>query len=139
MKGMFCSLLAILLIASFSGCATMESGLQSSELEARMNKLETRIQKVEKGQKQIANMVVNQVSLQSKEKAMVIEKEILENPSNKDIQAALKNAGFYTGSIDGKIGPKTREAIMEFQKDSYLKVDGVVGRNTWEILSEHYN
>lgn len=51
-----------------------------------------------------------------------------------EIQTALKNAGYYQGSIDGKIGPKTKEAIMEFQKNSNLKADGKVGPRTWSKL-----
>ena len=56
---------------------------------------------------------------------------------NKEIQAALKNAGFYAGPIDGKIGPKTKEAIREFQKARGLKADGKVGLKTWAELRKH--
>ena len=55
----------------------------------------------------------------------------------KDIQTALKNAGYYTGNIDGKIGSKTGSAIEAFQKDNSLKVDGVVGQRTWNLLSKY--
>jgi murein L,D-transpeptidase YcbB/YkuD len=58
-------------------------------------------------------------------------------PPKKDIQTALKNAGFYDGALDGKIGPRTREAIKEFQRLHGLKVDGVVGRLTWKQLSPY--
>lgn len=60
------------------------------------------------------------------------------NPSEKDIQQALKNAGFYDGDIDGKIGPKTKKAIGEFQAKNNLKVDGKAGPNTWNVLKEHF-
>src|SRR3989338_661997 len=53
---------------------------------------------------------------------------------NKDIQITLKNAGYYTGAIDGKIGPKTKRAIEEFQAAKGLKVDGKVGPKTWNEL-----
>jgi len=56
---------------------------------------------------------------------------------NKDIQTALKNAGFYTGAVDGKIGPKTKSAILEFQKAKALKVDGKVGPKTWAELEKY--
>jgi len=56
---------------------------------------------------------------------------------NKDIQKALKNAGFYTGAIDGKIGPRTKNAIMEFQKAKALKIDGKVGPKTWVELEKY--
>lgn len=52
----------------------------------------------------------------------------------KRIQQALKNAGFYKGEIDGKIGPKTKVAIRAFQKSKGLVVDGVVGQKTWDEL-----
>lgn len=55
---------------------------------------------------------------------------------NKEIQTALKAAGFYTGNIDGKIGPKTKRAIVEFQKARGLKADGKVGPNTWAELEK---
>lgn len=36
--------------------------------------------------------------------------------------------------VDGNFGPKTRDAVVEFQKDEGLKRDGVVGRDTWFSL-----
>jgi len=60
-------------------------------------------------------------------------------PSIQQIQTALKNAGFYTGNIDGKSGSLTKKAIEEFQQANNLKVDGKVGPNTWGILSQHLN
>ncbi len=60
-------------------------------------------------------------------------------PSPQDIQTALKNAGYYTGLVDGKIGPMSKKAIEEFQKANNLKVDGKVGPMTWEALSKHLN
>jgi len=50
--------------------------------------------------------------------------------SVKQIQRALKNAGFYQGQIDGKIGSKTKEAVVKFQKAKGLKADGIVGKRT---------
>ena len=58
-------------------------------------------------------------------------------PSKKEIQRALKQAGFYQGPVDGKIGPQTREAIRQFQQANGLTADGVVGKRTWEKLSAH--
>ncbi len=54
-----------------------------------------------------------------------------------DIQRALKTAGYYDGEVDGKIGPKTRDAIRAFQKDNNMKADGVCGRKTWDLLKTH--
>jgi len=58
-------------------------------------------------------------------------------PTAKDIQNALKNAGFDPGAIDGKMGPRTKQAVMEFQRAKDLKVDGKVGSKTWEELKRY--
>jgi peptidoglycan hydrolase-like protein with peptidoglycan-binding domain len=66
------------------------------------------------------------------------EKIISSKEKAKLIQIALKKAGFYTGAIDGKIGPKTIKAIKAFQRKNNLKVDGIVGKNTWEKLKVYW-
>lgn len=58
-------------------------------------------------------------------------------PSATEIQTALKNAGYYSGAVDGKAGPKTKKAVEEFQKANGLKADGKVGPKTWGLLSKH--
>lgn len=60
-------------------------------------------------------------------------------PTIQEIQTALKNAGYYAGVIDGKIGPLTRNATKEFQKANALQVDGKVGPRTWAVLSKYLN
>jgi len=65
--------------------------------------------------------------------------EIPKKPTTKEIQLALKNAGFYNGKIDGIVGPKTLSAIKEFQAKNNLKVDGKVGPKTWEKLRNYLN
>ena len=60
-------------------------------------------------------------------------------PSEKSIQSALKNAGYYNGPIDGKVGRKTKDAVGEFQKANGLKADGKVGKKTWKALSVYLN
>jgi cell division protein FtsL len=54
--------------------------------------------------------------------------------SVEDVQTALKNAGFYKGTVDGKIGQQTKKAIENFQRKHNLTADGVIGRRTWEEL-----
>lgn len=53
------------------------------------------------------------------------------------VQLALKNAGYYSGAIDGKVGPMSKKAIFEFQKYHNLKVDGIVGKQTWGVLKSY--
>lgn len=53
------------------------------------------------------------------------------------IQKALKGSGHYQGTVDGKIGPDTREAVRNFQRDNGLTPDGIVGKTTWNNLKTH--
>lgn len=53
---------------------------------------------------------------------------------NKIIQQRLKKWGYYTGSIDGILGPKSVSAIKKFQKNNGLTVDGIVGPKTAEKI-----
>lgn len=55
----------------------------------------------------------------------------------KQIQTALKKAGFYKGEIDGRTGPQTKEAIKAFQKSKGLNPDGAAGPKTWEELNKY--
>ena len=56
---------------------------------------------------------------------------------DQQIQTALKNAGLYTGKIDGKLGPASRKAVETFQATNGLKVDGKVGPKTWATLEPY--
>ncbi len=60
-------------------------------------------------------------------------------PTTSEIQTALKNAGFYTGMIDGKKGPLTKKAVEDFQRTNGLNADGKVGPKTWAALSKYLN
>lgn len=53
----------------------------------------------------------------------------------KKLQKALNSKG-YKLSVDGKFGPKTKAAVKDYQKKNNLKVDGVVGKNTWNSLNK---
>lgn len=59
-------------------------------------------------------------------------------PTPKQIQLALRQAGFYSGKIDGKIGPQTTQAVREFQRQHDLKADGKVGPRTWAVLRPYF-
>ena len=48
----------------------------------------------------------------------------------KQVQTALKSAGYYTLTVDGAWGRRTLCAVMHFQSDCGLTVDGVVGSAT---------
>ncbi len=52
----------------------------------------------------------------------------------KDLQERLKELGYYSYSVDGDYGSKTREAVIYFQSAHSLKADGVAGTQTKQIL-----
>lgn len=56
--------------------------------------------------------------------------EVASISQNKEIQQKLKNLGYYTGSVDGVLGPQSIAAIKKFQRDNGLAVDGIVGAKT---------
>lgn len=52
----------------------------------------------------------------------------------KTVQDKLRRWGYYTGSVDGIYGPKTKEAVKYFQRKNGLTADGIVGKKTFETL-----
>lgn len=52
----------------------------------------------------------------------------------KTMQRKLKNWGYYTGSIDGIFGSKTKDAVKYFQRKNGLTADGIVGAKTLKAL-----
>lgn len=50
------------------------------------------------------------------------------------IQERLSMLNYPVGSIDGIHGKLTHRAICLFQQDYQLKVDGIVGNETWKKL-----
>lgn len=51
----------------------------------------------------------------------------------KELQTALNNNG-YNLDVDGSYGSKTQAAVKDYQTKNNLKVDGVVGNQTWGSL-----
>lgn len=49
-----------------------------------------------------------------------------------DVQTALAAFGYYSGTIDGKVGPATKTAISKMQTDWNLRVTGTI---TPEVLT----
>jgi hypothetical protein len=52
------------------------------------------------------------------------------------LQENLRNAGHFSGKIDGYFGPRTRAAVLGFQADNGLAADGIVGPATWAAFSK---
>ena len=52
----------------------------------------------------------------------------------KTIQTKLKRWGYYTGSVDGIFGAKTKAAVQYFQRKNGLTADGIVGSATAKAM-----
>ncbi len=55
-------------------------------------------------------------------------------PAVRKLQRALKAAGFDPGKIDGDFGAGTEAAVMAYQRDKGLLIDGVAGPRTLKAL-----
>ena len=55
----------------------------------------------------------------------------------REVQGILKELEYYSGEIDGWFGGGTEEAAKEFQRDNGLRVDGVIGNQTWSALYDY--
>jgi hypothetical protein len=51
-----------------------------------------------------------------------------------DVQALLQNMGYYTGEVDGLLGPLTREALTAYQADQGLVATAVIDQPTLDSL-----
>jgi len=121
-----------------TGCATQRKSIVSKEvdeLKTRINNLESELEfkneRISTLEKEIG-LAYNSDNYRAKDSSKASSRL-----TSKQIQTTLKNAGFYNGSIDGKIGKMTRGAILEFQKANGLKADGIVGRKTSKALRDY--
>ena len=65
--------------------------------------------------------------------------EVATASQNKQIQQKLKDLGYYTGTVDGIYGAKTRSAVIAFQKANGLTADGIAGPKTIAALGLNSN
>lgn len=136
---MFRLFVSVLLILGLVGCATTKkttSANEVGELQTKISDLEKQLQDKDTEIRDLEERLAKTKEGSGEEIVNIAEVDITK-ATPKSIQTALKNAGFYAGAIDGKIGRKTKEAIKEFQKANSLKSDGVVGKQTWLKLQKH--
>lgn len=56
----------------------------------------------------------------------------------KFLQQLLESQLIPVGAVDGIFGAKTKTAVETFQTYNNLTVDGIVGNNTWAILTQRF-
>lgn len=50
------------------------------------------------------------------------------------LQQALNNKGFWAGAVDGIFGPRTENAVINFQISNKIRIDGIAGPQTLSLL-----
>jgi peptidoglycan hydrolase-like protein with peptidoglycan-binding domain len=50
------------------------------------------------------------------------------------VQSALAEKGFYSGSVDGQIGPRSQEAIRRYQRSRGLRSTGIIDESLLRAL-----
>jgi peptidoglycan hydrolase-like protein with peptidoglycan-binding domain len=122
-------LMISLAIVPLAGCATTGAAQKTStqQYQDRIATLESQLK-----QQQDENTLLRQQLAKT-----YTEKKEVRMPSGKEIQTALKKAGYYKGDVDGQIGSKTKEGVKKFQSANGLNPDGVVGSRTWQLLSKY--
>lgn len=138
-------------LIALSGCASRKTGKKVDTLQAQVNAMTDEIVRLDQSlqdtraalQSQEGGAGVSQASsLAASAGEGAVVGGMYRTPSgfelpSVNIQKALKKAGYYSGAIDGKVGPATRDAIAAFQKDNGLTADGVCGRGTWAKLKSY--
>lgn len=141
-RALFLSL-AVIFIFSLSGCATgrKQKDLESQGLRNQISVLEAHLrakdQEIESLKEALAGTETKQVTSKKESKQLKVIAETKSRPNIRQIQAALGNAGYDPGRVDGRMGKRTRDAIRAFQRDNNLQVDGKVGKKTWVLLKEY--
>ncbi len=139
--------LVMVVAMTVSGCSSVPKKTKEelAGIKSRVDTLETRVEEVETKQAYVDRNAQEQAMAVQEMRSVQMpnsnistrSKDSKTNARMKDIQACLKNAGFYDGPVDGVKGRKTRKAIKDFQGANGLVADGLVGNKTWEALSKY--
>lgn len=138
-------LVAVVMAAALvvSGCGTAPKKVKEeiTGIKTRVDTLEARVETVEAKQAEAEKAVVQQPAVTEpswpETNFDVKSSTVPAKADVRQIQTALKNAGYYSGAVDGVKGRNTKRAIKAFQRDHGLAADGVVGTKTWDLLSKY--
>lgn len=128
----------ILVVIFLGGCATTKKGHETpaQQLQNRISYLEEELRRRDQEIASLGDELERVHEMRTSLDRPTYSD--IEGKSIKQIQTALKNAGFYKGPLDGKMGPKTKEAIRAFQRANGLMADGVVGKKTLRALDKYF-
>jgi putative chitinase len=97
-----------------------------------LNGLEDRRKYLQKAKTALANIEGIRVALNEGGNTVVLRRGSF-GDAVMELQELLKTKG-YNIAIDNDFGPATELAVMMFQEQNGLVVDGIVGNNTWALL-----
>jgi peptidoglycan hydrolase-like protein with peptidoglycan-binding domain len=145
-KKVLFSLLAGVFTFSLAGCASMgtvkQKDMEIQGLKNQVTVLESQVQSKDQelnSLKDSLNKSMEQPRVETTEPVKEKPATSIKHLKARDIQTALKNAGYDPGKIDGRMGKQTRDAVKAFQKSNNLTVNGKVNKKTWALLSEYLN
>ena len=127
------------------GCATPRSAeLSNQELQGRVLHLENLAQQRDQELAQLredvdAERQARQALEQPAGGAGAATHAATDRMTLRDVQTALKRAGFDPGPADGKMGKQTRQALRNFQQAQGLAADGRIGPQTMVKLKPYLN
>ncbi len=122
-------LMIIVCLFAAAGCATAPISAKGEidQLRQQLNSL----------QQELDQQKAENAGLRQQLGQVQAAKDQVRMPNAREIQTALKKAGYYKGEVDGQIGSKTKDAIKKFQQANSMNPDGVVGSRTWQLLSRY--
>ena len=145
-KRVFLFSLLVLFGISLAGCTTAACKQKDLELQGLKNHVSLLESQIQSKEQEISGLqdALNKANEQPKVETVEPGKEkvaakVKQHHSIKDAQLALKNAGYDPGTIDGRMGKQTREALRAFQKANNLTVNGKADKKTWALLGEYLN
>jgi len=142
--------LLVIFAVSLAGCATTACKQKDLELQGLKNHvslLETQIQgkdeEIKGLQESLSKANEQQAAAVSTPAATTEGTGTVETKAHrltiKEVQTALKNAGYDPGKIDGHIGNQTRDALKAFQKAHNLIPNGKANKKTRALLADYLN
>lgn len=135
----------LVFLVNLSGCATANRQRQDLDIQGLRNQISVLETQLKSKDEEVANLKdaldkSAEVQMRVTEKPIAKKTGLAEtksHPKVKEVQLALKNAGYNPGSIDGKMGKQTREALREFQRANKLTANGKANKKTWALLKEY--
>jgi len=124
------------LAISMAGCVTNSKyGKETNLMRSQLELIQSDLDSLRSSQQRVEDSIdSSQVQAPASSSSLTYSTPSGFTLPSADIQTALKNAGYYTGPLDGKVGRLTKTSIKRFQEDNGLVPDGVCGRNTWAKL-----